>query len=287
MRNEQTSVRSPEPPEVGRGTGEGLAVPIEADQLALSTSAEGSLGPEERNPFFQEALTALSESHIPYMVGGAYAFERYTGVVRRTKDLDIFVRREDCSAILSIFERAGHGTELTDQRWLAKAFSGDDFIDIIFNSGNGLCPVDDEWLAHAKDDVVLGLPAKLCPPEEILWQKIFIMERERFDGADVAHLLHARGETLDWERLLRRVGHHWEVLLAHLVLFRFIYPGDHRAIPASIRQELLGRAVALEPERNADGLCRGTLLSRYQYVVDIENWGYHDARFDTPPAEAA
>jgi hypothetical protein len=265
----------------------GLAVPVEPGQLPLCTSADGSFGPEERDPFFQSVIAALTDSGIPYMVGGAYALERYTGIVRRTKDLDIFVKREDCSSVLAVLARRGYGTELTDSRWIAKAFCGDDFIDIIFNSGNGVCPVDDEWLAHAPDDLVLGMPARLCPLEEIIWQKIFIMERERFDGADVAHLLHARGATLDWERLVRRVGKYWEVLLAHVILFRFIYPGDRDAVPESVREALLDRAAKANRPRGVRDLCRGTLLSRYQYVVDVEDWGYHDARLDAVPAEAA
>ena len=58
------------------------------------------------------------------------------------------------------------------------------------------------------------------------------MERERYDGADVAHLLRAHGDRLDWPRLLRRFGPHWRVLLSHLVLFGFIYPGERALVPA-------------------------------------------------------
>ena len=73
--------------------------------------------------------------------------------------------------------------------WLAKAHHGDKFIDVIFNSGNGVAEVDDEWFAHAVDEEVLGAPVKLVPAEEMIWSKAMIMERERYDGADVAHLL--------------------------------------------------------------------------------------------------
>jgi hypothetical protein len=27
-------------------------------------------------------------------------------------------------------------------------------------------------------------------------------------------------------------------------------------------------------------LCRGTLLSRKQYLVDVQKWGFHDARLE-------
>ena len=43
----------------------------------------------------------------------------------------------------------------------------------------------------------------------------------------------------------------------------------------------LSRRVVAEtdaPAAGADGVCRGTLLSREQYLVDVEKWGYRDAR---------
>jgi hypothetical protein len=45
----------------------------------------------------------------------------------------------------------------------------------------------------------------------MIWSKAFVMERERFDGADVAHLLRSMGPRLDWDRILRRFDRYWEV----------------------------------------------------------------------------
>jgi hypothetical protein len=105
------------------------------------------------------------------------------------------------------------------------------------------------------------------------------MERERFDGADVAHLLHACGACLDWPRVLRRFGPHWRVLLSHLILFGFIYQAERNCIPHWVMQDLIDR---LQQEAHAslrtERVCLGTLLSRAQYLVDIDVWGYHDAR---------
>jgi hypothetical protein len=69
------------------------------------------------------------------------------------------------------------------------------------------------------------------------------------------------------------------VLLAHLVLFGFIYPAERASIPDAVMRELLGRLDA-EPagDPSAERLCRGTLLSRAQYLPDIGWWGYQDAR---------
>src|ERR671925_661605 len=191
--------------------------------------------------FYEVALAALYKANIPFLVGGAYALAHYTGIVRHTKDLDIFARPDDCERILQVLAKAGYHAEHTAPHWIAKVFSGEDYIDVIFSSGNGISSVDDAWFAHAVEAEVFGHAVQLCPPEETIWSKAFVMERERYDGADVAHLLRACGERLDWDRLLERFGAHWRILLSHLILFTFIYPSEPGRIPRSVMQTLIDR----------------------------------------------
>jgi hypothetical protein len=225
------------------------------------------------------ALARLKDARIPFLIGGAFALERYTGIARNTKDLDVFLRRRDLEAALAELGATGCRTEVPFPHWLAKAFTAEGVIDLIFSSGNGIAVVDDGWFQHAVDAKVLGVPVKLCPPEETIWSKALIMERERYDGADVAHLLRALGPNLDWPRLLRRFGPHWRVLLSHLVLFGFIYPGERARVPAGVMRELMDRLAAeLETRAPDDGVCHGTLLSREQFLPDVKAWGYRDAR---------
>lgn len=240
--------------------------------------AEDELDPRIYD-FYCTALGAIQQSQVPFLVGGAYALARHTGIVRHTKDVDIFTRPEDCERILQALSTAGYRTELTDPRWLAKAYLGEDFIDVIFSSGNGIAEVDDAWFEHAIEAKIFGLPVRICPAEETIWSKAFIMERERFDGADIAHLLRAYGARLDWNRLLDRFGVHWRVLFSHLILFGYIYPDERESIPASVMDLLAGRLRnAEEPQQTTGRLCQGTLLSKVQYAIDIERWGYQDAR---------
>ena len=234
--------------------------------------------------FYRAAMSALNAAGAPYLVGGAYAFERYTGIERHTKDFDIFCRREDAEPILDLLrDTIGSRTEVTFPHWLGKAYNPPtgDFVDVIYSSGSGIAVVDDEWFANSTDAEVLGIPAALCPAEEMIWSKAFIMERERYDGSDIAHLLHARAKDLDWERLLRRFDEKWRVLMSHLLLFGFAYPGKREEVPAWVMDELVRRlsAEAGTPPESAR-LCRGTLLSRAQFLVDIEKWGYEDARLE-------
>jgi hypothetical protein len=236
------------------------------------------LSPEAR-ACYRRAVHALRDAEQPFLIGGAYALAFYTGVVRHTKDFDVFVRPEDAAHALYVLAAAGFRTELTFPHWLGKAYQDDDFVDVIFSSGNGLVRVDDAWFTHGPAGEVLGESVRLCPAEEIIWSKGFIQERERYDGADINHLIRALGGNLDWPRLLGRFGPHWRVLLSHLVLFGFVYPGERDRVPSGVMGELLRRLEEEEHGPAADRrVCRGTLLSREQYLVDVQQWCYADAR---------
>jgi hypothetical protein len=237
------------------------------------------IAPERTARFYGRMIDVLQAADLPFLIGGAYSFARYTGIERHTKDLDIFVRPADVERTLAILAAAGCETELTFSHWLAKAFFNDDFIDIIFSSGNGLATVHDDWFTHAAPDEVLGRAVLLCPLEESLWVKAFVMERERFDGADVMHLLLHNADRLDWPRLVGYFHRHEQLLLAHLHLFQFIYPTEAGRIPAAVMEHLSHRARH-DPERARHDrpICRGTLISREQYLPDVEHGGFTDAR---------
>jgi hypothetical protein len=248
-----------------------------------STSETSAELPERSKDFYRRALLALNRAEAPYLVAGAYAYARYTGIDRHTKDFDIFVREEDEPLVHRVLAtEVDCVIERFSPHWLSKASRGADFIDIIHSSGNAIAEVDDRWLTHAVEDEVLGVPVRLCPVEEMIWSKAFVMERERYDGADVAHLLHDCATGIDWARLLERFGDSWRVLYSHLVLFGFIYPSRRGAIPRWVTDEL-GERLAQEQSKppTTTTLCRGTLLSRSQYVVDVEERGYRDGRL--PP----
>ena len=229
--------------------------------------------------FYRRTLHILADEQVPFLVGGSHAFLHYTGIVRDTKDLDIFVRREELDRALHALEQAGYRTEITFPHWLAKAFHGDDFIDIVFSSGNGVAIIDDAWFTNAVEAQVLNMPVKLLPVEELIWQKSYIMERERYDGADIAHLLRACADSLDWTHLLERFAPHWQLLFSHVLMFMFVYPGETHRLP----REVVGRLVDLLREQldappRKDRVCQGTLLSRSQFLIDIGRYGYEDAR---------
>jgi hypothetical protein len=228
--------------------------------------------------FYTEVLDEFHRAGIPSLIGGTFALTHYVGWDRPTKDVDIFVKPEDVDRVIEHFAAAGFEAELAFPHWLAKIRRGEWFADIIFSSGNGLARVDDSWFAHAIDHTVFGVPVQLSPPEEMIWSKSFVQERERYDGADVIHLIYHCGRTLDWKRLLARFGPHWRVLYSYIVLYGFAFPNGRDRVPTWVVDELMTRFVM---DTKAEGaVCNGTLLSREQYLPDVTLGRMADARLE-------
>jgi hypothetical protein len=247
--------------------------------IALAPSLEDEVAPHTA-AFFRQALQLLVDAEVPFLVGGAFAHACFTGIRRSTKDLDLFIRREHYDKVASLMQAQGWRAELTYPHWLAKVFAGEDFIDLIFNSGNGMTPVDHAWFRDNAQADVLGVPVLVANIEDCVLSKAFIQERERYDGADIAHLLQANAESVDWAGLLKRFGPNWRVLLAHLTLFGFVYPGERHRVPGWVMDKLIARLARETQQPPADDahVCAGTLLSRQQYLHDVERLGYIDGR---------
>jgi hypothetical protein len=225
------------------------------------------------------ALRALAESGVPFLVAGAYAFFEYTGIFRDTKDLDVFLHERDVPAAFRVLEQVGFRTDLLDPSWIGKAYHGEYYVDLIFSSGNGVASVDEAWFRHARPAQVMGVDVLLAPPEEMIWSKSFVLERDRFDGHDVSHLILHQGGEMEWDRLFQRFGRYWEVLFAHLLFFRFSYPSARSKVPGWLVEELTRRAIQQEEEGDHPAaICRGNLLSRVQYQHDLEERGFEDGR---------
>jgi hypothetical protein len=233
--------------------------------------------------FYKDVVDRLTHAEIPFVVGGAFAFAHFTGIHRDTKDLDLMLKRADIERALSMLEAVGYRSELTFPHWLAKVYEeegeGSDFVDLIFNSGNGVADVDDDFFRNGCEAPLLDRHVGVCPIEEMIWTKAFVMERERYDGADIAHLLHRCADRIDWLRLLRRFGEHWRLLFVHVTLLGYIYPNERLGVPAWVMRALQVRFEREARVRSVGApVCGGTLVSRQQFLVDVIDWGYVDGR---------
>jgi hypothetical protein len=237
--------------------------------------------PEEERDIYRRALEALNAVDIPYVVAGAYAIYEHTGIYRKTKDLDLFFQPAAVVPAARALKAAGFVTRLEDPHWLAKATIGEHFVDLIYGMGNGVAQVDDGWIKSSRPGILAATPVRIAPPEELIWHRLFIGERHRHDMSDVVHLILCRGDTLDWERLVGRVGEHWPLLLAQLLMFNYVYPGYRSNVPAWVMNQLLERARTDTGEGVDDiDYTRGPLISRFSFMIDVREWGFVDPRAD-------
>ena len=73
--------------------------------------------------FFRRVLLAIQTAQVPFLAGGGYALVHYTGIIRHTKDLDIFVYLHHCAYALEVLYPTGCYTELTFPHWLGNQWA--------------------------------------------------------------------------------------------------------------------------------------------------------------------
>lgn len=218
----------------------------------------------------------MNEHGVPYAVAGAFALQKYTGIWRLTKDLDLFVKPDDVPAALEFLNEHGFRCEIPDPVWLAKAHRGEYFVDLISGMSNAVIIVDESWMQRAQPAVIAGVDSQIISAEDLLASKLFVIRRERFDGADIAHVIYRTKGKLDWQRVLQLAGEHWEIVLWALILFRYVYPAHTDYVPAALWQELLTRYMEELQTPNLKAPFRGSLVDDNIFSIDVKDWGLED-----------
>ena len=234
--------------------------------------------PEEEREAYKLALHTLNASGIPYVVAGLYAIYHYTGIYRQTKDLDLLFEPTRVIEAARVLKEAGFKAKLEQAHWIAKALLDGHQIDLIYGMGNGLSFVDAEWYRFSRPGILAAEQVRVAPPEELIWHRLFVSERHRSDMSDVVHLIMCRGLEVDWQRLITRVASAWQLLLAQIHLFDFAYPGHKENVPPWVRAELLQRVQNSQDEEGDPDVCQGTLISRFSFAIDVNEWGMGDLR---------
>ena len=281
--------------EAGNASPQGDRAPPRGRQLqGLSHQEVGSIThgdfwiPEGEREVYKRALRSLNAAGVPYVVAGAYAIYEHTGIYRQTKDLDVFLEPTQVVPAMRALHEEGFVARLEQAHWLAKAVQGDYFVDIIYGMGNGLASIDDAWYRHSKPAILAATPVRVAPVEELIWHRLFINERHRHDMADIAHLIFAMGPAMDWHRLVEKTGEHWPLLLSQLLMFNYVYPEHQGGAPKWVMTQLLERARReMRRERSGEAVTRGTLISRFSFSIDVNEWRLRDVRDERVRATSA
>ena len=244
----------------------------EPKALPISSSVPPAFPPEQEQ-LFREVLGVLNTANVPYVVSGAFALQQHTGIGRDTKDLDVFLPPENVPNALQALINDGFSCDIADPVWLAKAHRGDFYVDLICGMSNGVITVDPSWIQRGSPAELFGVPTRVLAPEELIASKLFVTRRERFDGADIVHVIFGTRGLLDWQRLLQLAAEHWGVLLWQLILFHYVYPAHTSFVPGHVWRDLLGRLQDELQHPNPNAKFRGSLIDEKMFAIDVNEWG--------------
>ncbi len=191
--------------------------------------------PDEEWRLYRQVIDAAAVQNIPFAVGGAFAVATYTGYWRDTKDLDLYVLPEHRDEMIHLLGSLGFTDYFAklpyDRWWIYRGTKDDALVDIIWAMANHRAQIDELWLSGPQV-TVRGRCVKVLPAEAMLWDKLYIMQRDRCDWPDVLNLLYWAGPEIDWDYLLNRIGDDSALLAGVLSVFRWISPGRARNLPS-------------------------------------------------------
>jgi len=190
--------------------------------------------PPEQWQLYDTVMEEARRRQIPFALGGAFALASYVGQCRNTKDLDLYVLPQDRDRMIQTLTDLGlrdyHDTKPYDRWWIYRGFRDTTIVDIIWAMANHRQQIDELWMSGPEIDLH-GRRVKVLPAEAMIWDKMYIMQRDRCDWPDVLNLLYSVGSEVDWEYLLCRMGEDTPVLAGVLSVFRWISPGRARSLP--------------------------------------------------------
>ena len=195
--------------------------------------------------FYREAIAKLKEHGVGFMVGGAFAVHHYTGCWRNTHDVDLYTTPERVESAGQALNAAGFldiGEQAEgDRQWIYHSRKGRVIVDVIWRSANLISYVTPDWFARAPMGTFADAEVAFMPMEELVWIKVFVINRHRCDWPDILRILKSQCGKLDWDRLLDLLGENWPLMSALADVFDWQYPARRDCIPERIRREFAQR----------------------------------------------
>src|SRR6516164_1377094 len=183
---------------------------------------------EEEWMIYSKAIDAIRSSGARFMLGGGFALATFTGRWRDTKDIDFYIHPQDRGKVVESLTSVGfkdYYTKLAyDRKWIYRSVQSDVIVDIIWSMANQRAQVDDLWFQRAGTSELRGQRLLVIPAEELMWCKLYIMQRDHCDWGDVFNLVYAIGTKLDWTHLIMRLGEDLPLLRAVLQVYAWLCP---------------------------------------------------------------
>jgi predicted nucleotidyltransferase len=159
---------------------------------------------EEMLDTMKRAAAALQRADIPFMLGGGLAVWAYGGP-ETEHDVDFMLLEEDASRAQQALVEVGMQPEEPPEDWLLKAYDGDVLVDLIFCSSAG--PITMEMIERADERSVQSMRLRVTSLEDVLVQKLLVINEQQPDFAAVLELSRSVREQIDWEEVRGRTKH--------------------------------------------------------------------------------
>lgn len=185
---------------------------------------------------YRDAIRAVRSADIPFLLGGGFALATFTGYWRDTKDIDFYIKPKERSRVIQALTRAGFSDYFSkvpyDRKWIYRSVRSGVIVDIIWSMANQRAAVDELWFKGAGSVSIRDEKLRVIPMEELLWCKLYILQRDHCDWTDILNLIYSNGRDVNWNHLLWRLDHDAPLLRAALTLFTWICPGTACKLPA-------------------------------------------------------
>lgn len=210
----------------------------------MSTTAENTadiqpwsqLVPDEAWAAYREVLSRAQQLGIPFGLGGGFAYSYYVKRWRDTKDIDLYILPETRDTMVDVLGQAGfydYYVKLAyDRRWIYRGYRDGLITDLIWAMANQRTQVDLEWLTRGPRIQIRDITLNVIPVEELIWSKLYVLQRDRSDWPDVLAILYVQGEHLDWDRLLGRLDDDARLLGGVLNVLAWMCPDQTARMPA-------------------------------------------------------
>ena len=229
--------------------------------------------PYEQWQVYQAVIDTVCNRDLPFALGGAFALATYTGRWRNTKDLDLYVLPSHHQEVIDLVEKAGlkdYYEKLPyDRNWIYRSYQeikgGDPvIIDVIWSMANSRADIDTVWVKNGPELEVRGNVLRVIPPEELIWGKLYVMQKERSDWPDILNIIQSTGPDLNWEHLLARIRDDDRLLASLLSIFAWLNPERAAQLPTW----LWSRLGVQPPDPNPSP----GLVERHAMRLDTRPW---------------
>lgn len=228
--------------------------------------------PDEQWVVYRRVIAEARRRGLEFALGGGFAVATYTGQWRNSKDIDLYVVPETREAMIQVTREQGlrdiYEQQPYDRGWIYRSACQEVIVDVMWSMANHKSPVDRDWLTRGAEIVINDEHLRVLPPEEMLWDKLYVMQRDRCDWPEALKLLYSTGPRLDWEHVFRRVGDDSPLLTGILSVFAWLCPGRAQELPA-----WLWERVNLPPPPSGERCLRtrAELLDRRPWFQPLEN----------------